>query len=351
MEHVMRNYKVEAKNPMKNALSGSLLNVSLIQMQKVKVMTEAAMLRLDQLLATNQLTMAGMAAMPALMLTFLCSIAMSKLFTMNPPTTAAKTLQLRLILADVERSLQEVYRPTTESPSGSSRSVSANIPPSPSHGNFGSEISPRQVRLSLSNHGPFQFPPDTTSSRLSDAALSSPVAHREPREPSESESDKAQRHLSSVYPEDDDLFRPVPIVRVNSAGLRTGDTFRYMENARLISRGRLTNALLEMRKELIQAFTPRYMRWLRALPRFLFEPSGENSGGWRHSNASWLRLPFRVFKRMLWNEMSPSSGDKEYDAILGDVAKLEAPEDEVSGADKIIVASRMRQSYLCFSMN
>ena len=57
------------------------------------------------------------------------------------------------------------------------------------------------------------------------------------------------------------------------------------------------------------------------------------------------------YRSMLWNEMSPSSGDKEYDAILGDVAKLEAPEDEVSGADKIIVASRMRQSYLCFSMN
>jgi len=347
MEHVMRNYKIEAKNPMKNAFSGSLLNVSLIQMQKVKVMTEAAMLRLDQLLATNQLTMAGMAAMPALMLAFLCSMAMSKLFTMNPPTTAAKTLQLRLILADVERSLQEVYRPTTESPSGSSRSTSINILPSLSHGNFNSEISPRQVRLSSGNHAPFQFPPEETTARSTDAALSSPTASNAR---AESESDKAQRHLSTMYPEDYDFFRPVPIVRVNSAGLRAGDTFRYMENARLISRGRLTNALLEMRKELIQAFTPRYMRWLRSLPKLVFEPSS-NSGEFRHSNASWMRLPFRIFKRIFWNEMGTSTGDKEYDAILGDVVKLEAPEDEVSGADKIIVASRMRQSYLCFSMN
>jgi len=347
MEHVMRNYKIEAKNPMKNAFSGSLLNVSLIQMQKVKVMTEAAMLRLDQLLATNQLTMAGMAAMPALMLAFVCSIAASKLFTMNPPTTAAKTLQLRLILADVERSLQEVYRPMGESPSGSSRSASANLLPSPSHGTFASEISPRQVRLSLSNHGPFQFSSEAATTRSAGAGVSSPVSSGFP---AESESDKAQRLLSSMYPDEEDLFRPVPIVRVNSAGLRTGDTFRYMENARLISRGRLTNALLEMRKELIRAFTPRYKRWLQSLPLFIFESSSD-SGERRHTNASWMRLPFRIFKRMFWSEMGTSTGDKEYDAILGDVVKLEAPEDEVSGPDKIIVAARMRQSYLCFSMN
>ena len=336
----MRRYKVDMKAPMQSAWSGTLVNVSLIQMQKVKVMTEAAMLRLDQLLATNQLTMASMAALPALVLISVSSFVLGKLFTMNPPTTAAKTLHLRLLLADVERCLQEVYSPTAaDSASGSIRPVSSMIS-SPSFSNVNS-ISPRQVRMSLGNHGPFQFSDDIASQTMQDKTPGASHAIN---------STRAQRHLSTIFPDEEDIPQAPPIVRVNSASARSGDTFRYMENARLISRGLLTTSLLEMRKELVQAFTPRYVRWLRALPQFLFE-SSSFGGGSKHTNASWFRLPMRIIKRMLWSEIGTSAGDKEYEAILGDVEKLEAPEDEVSGADKIIVAARMRQSYLCFSMN
>ena len=58
-------------------------------------------------------------------------------------------------------------------------------------------------------------------------------------------------------------------MRVNSLGT-TINTFQYVENARLISRGRLTAALLLLRKELIPSFTPRYLRWLGYLPKYLF---------------------------------------------------------------------------------
>ena len=41
--------------------------LSIFQMQKLKVHTESALLTMDQVLASNQLTMAGTAAMPALL--------------------------------------------------------------------------------------------------------------------------------------------------------------------------------------------------------------------------------------------------------------------------------------------
>ena len=40
-------------------LLGNLMTAMLIQMQKLKVHTEAAMLTMDQILASNELTMAG----------------------------------------------------------------------------------------------------------------------------------------------------------------------------------------------------------------------------------------------------------------------------------------------------
>ena len=68
MASLMNRYVAEIKSPLKGMLFGSLVTGALIQVQKVKVMTEAAMMRMDQVLASNQLTMAGTAAMPAFML-------------------------------------------------------------------------------------------------------------------------------------------------------------------------------------------------------------------------------------------------------------------------------------------
>ena len=349
MEHVMKKYKEDSKFAIWNLFSGIFINVSLIQMQKVKVMTEAAMLRLDQVLAENQLTMAGAAALPAVVIGASLFSMIYTLFFTNPPTTAAKTLQLRLILAKVERALQEVYKTDIDAEPTPGISNARNIIiPSPSHGSFTTGISPRMVRerhLSMTNIGHFQFPPDDVERdmHVADEGEISPL--------NELETTAAQRYLADMFPDDEaDLYQSVPMVRVNSATAPQGDTFRYVENARLISRGQLSDALLKLRKELINAFTPRYVRWFDYARNFLFETTGRR-GRPLHANCSWLTLPIRVMSRLIWGEIQIGTGDREYDAILGDVVKLESPEDEVKGTDKIIVASRMRQSYRCFSMN
>ena len=48
MDRVMERYKEEVKSPMQGVIFGSLASSSLIQAQKMKVMSESAMLRLDQ---------------------------------------------------------------------------------------------------------------------------------------------------------------------------------------------------------------------------------------------------------------------------------------------------------------
>eukprot|EP01041_Mallomonas_annulata_P012326 gene12326-25929_t len=66
MELLMRRYESELRSPISGVLFGSLMTAMLIQMQKLKVHTEAAMLTMDQILTSNELTMAATAAMPAM---------------------------------------------------------------------------------------------------------------------------------------------------------------------------------------------------------------------------------------------------------------------------------------------
>ena len=64
----MKDYEEEMKAPIKGMISGNLMRSMLIQVQKLKVHTEAAMLTMDQILASNELTIAATAALPAFML-------------------------------------------------------------------------------------------------------------------------------------------------------------------------------------------------------------------------------------------------------------------------------------------
>jgi ATP synthase regulation protein NCA2 len=65
MDVLMRNYEQDIAAPIKNIVFGDLMQAVLIQMQKLKVHTEAAMLTMDQILASNELTIATTAALPA----------------------------------------------------------------------------------------------------------------------------------------------------------------------------------------------------------------------------------------------------------------------------------------------
>lgn len=68
MDTLMRTYESELKNPVRNVVTGRLARALLIQVQKLKVDTESAMLQLDQILRANELNVAFVAAIPSLFL-------------------------------------------------------------------------------------------------------------------------------------------------------------------------------------------------------------------------------------------------------------------------------------------
>eukprot|EP01036_Dinobryon_divergens_P028562 gene28562-37523_t len=104
----MSEYEKELQTPIKGIMFGSLMTAILIQMQKLKVHTEAAMLTMDQILASNQLTIAVTAAMPAFGLLGLSLWYLRNQLRPKTSTLGESTLTFRLIMSDVERSLQEL---------------------------------------------------------------------------------------------------------------------------------------------------------------------------------------------------------------------------------------------------
>ena len=68
MDVLMRTYESELKHPIWNTLNGQLARALLIQVQKLKVDTESAMLELDQILRANELNVALIAAIPAILI-------------------------------------------------------------------------------------------------------------------------------------------------------------------------------------------------------------------------------------------------------------------------------------------
>ena len=68
MDTLMRTYESELKRPLQNMINGQLARALLIQVQKLKVDTESAMLELDQILRANELNVALIAAVPAIII-------------------------------------------------------------------------------------------------------------------------------------------------------------------------------------------------------------------------------------------------------------------------------------------
>jgi nuclear-control-of-ATPase protein 2 len=65
MARVMRSYERELRQPLRNLFAGSLARAVLIQVQRLKLDTEAAMLELDQILKSNELSLTLVAAVPS----------------------------------------------------------------------------------------------------------------------------------------------------------------------------------------------------------------------------------------------------------------------------------------------
>jgi hypothetical protein len=110
MDELMKKYEQGLRNPVTEMVFGNLTAIMLIQMQKLKVHTESAMFVMDKVLASNQLTMAGTAAMPALLFMGLLVYATSRAFhpSARKPISDVTTA-MRLAMMDVERYLAEIY--------------------------------------------------------------------------------------------------------------------------------------------------------------------------------------------------------------------------------------------------
>ncbi|KAF6151272.1 hypothetical protein GIB67_017136 [Kingdonia uniflora] len=68
---VMNRYKKEAVHPIQNLLGGELVRALLIQIQKLKMDTETAMLKLNQILKENEIKFATLVALQAFSLSLI----------------------------------------------------------------------------------------------------------------------------------------------------------------------------------------------------------------------------------------------------------------------------------------
>jgi hypothetical protein len=75
------------------------------------------MLTMDQILASNELTMAATAAMPAIVVIAGFSLLIRQAIRPRAASPGQSTLSLRLAMSDVEKSLYQVYSSLSLSPS------------------------------------------------------------------------------------------------------------------------------------------------------------------------------------------------------------------------------------------
>lgn len=93
---------------MASAPAGQLPRSLLIQVQKLKVDTEAAMLEIDQILKANELNMALLAAVPAIIITGGVLVLTYRYFQPTPPDPKREALPCRMAMVELERAIQKL---------------------------------------------------------------------------------------------------------------------------------------------------------------------------------------------------------------------------------------------------
>lgn len=114
MALLMSVYETELRHPLRNALGGNLARAMLIQVQKLKVDTEAAMLELEKILRANELTIAVTAALPAfLVLGAFGGLVLRMLLpgARKPVQGSGLAIACRLSLSDLEKSIEATSMP------------------------------------------------------------------------------------------------------------------------------------------------------------------------------------------------------------------------------------------------
>ncbi|VVB14266.1 unnamed protein product [Arabis nemorensis] len=110
LEVVMNRYEKELVHPIHNLLSGELARGLLIQVQKLKLDIETAMLELDQILRANEINFAILAALPAF---FLSLVMLTLLRTWLKQDSRAQgrgriaRIHRRLLVVEIEKRIMQ----------------------------------------------------------------------------------------------------------------------------------------------------------------------------------------------------------------------------------------------------
>lgn len=106
MDLMMRSYEQELKRPIRHLVSGDLMRSLLIQVQKLKVDTESAMLEIDQILRANELSISLVAAVPTFLIAGFALYGLGRVLTPAPPDPRTEAVSARLAMIEVERALE-----------------------------------------------------------------------------------------------------------------------------------------------------------------------------------------------------------------------------------------------------
>lgn len=109
MARVMSSYERELRHPLRNLLAGSLARAVLIQVQRLKLDTEAAMLELDQILRSNELSLTLAAAVPSIVIAALLARGAWRLALTSvlgaAPDPKREAVGCRMAMGSLERAL------------------------------------------------------------------------------------------------------------------------------------------------------------------------------------------------------------------------------------------------------
>ncbi|KAL8122395.1 protein DGS1, mitochondrial isoform X2 [Apium graveolens] len=110
LEIMMARYEKELMHPIQNLLGGELVRAILIQIQKLKLDIETALLELDQILRANEINFAVLAALPAFLLS-LGILALIRAWLKQDTRAEGRgriaRLQRRLLIVEVEKRIIE----------------------------------------------------------------------------------------------------------------------------------------------------------------------------------------------------------------------------------------------------
>ncbi|BBH02410.1 dgd1 suppressor 1 [Prunus dulcis] len=110
LEIVMARYEKELTHPITNLLNGELARAMLIQVQKLKLDIETAMLELNQILRANEINFAILAALPAFFLSLVLIMVVRAWFKQDTRAEGRgriARLQRRLLVVEVEKKIMQ----------------------------------------------------------------------------------------------------------------------------------------------------------------------------------------------------------------------------------------------------